>query len=99
LYWGLLLLLLRDLWTGDLPLGGESSVGRGRLKGRSATLAYDGKTWRFAAAPLAEDNMQEQLEVTQTPPPEKGTPYEALQAYVDAFTGKTTEETSDEKTN
>jgi CRISPR/Cas system CMR subunit Cmr4 (Cas7 group RAMP superfamily) len=25
---GLLLLLLKDLWTGDLPVGGESSVGR-----------------------------------------------------------------------
>lgn len=37
---GLLLLLLKDLWTGDLPLGGESSVGRGRLKGKSATLTY-----------------------------------------------------------
>lgn len=35
---GLLLLLLKDLWTGDLALGGESSVGRGRLKGRSATI-------------------------------------------------------------
>jgi CRISPR/Cas system CSM-associated protein Csm3 (group 7 of RAMP superfamily) len=35
---GLLLLVLKDLWTGDLPLGGESSVGRGRLAGRSATL-------------------------------------------------------------
>jgi CRISPR/Cas system CSM-associated protein Csm3 (group 7 of RAMP superfamily) len=35
---GLLLLLLKDLWTGDLPLGGESSVGRGRLRGVSATL-------------------------------------------------------------
>ena len=35
---GLLSLLLKDLWTGDLPLGGESSVGRGRLKGKSATL-------------------------------------------------------------
>lgn len=35
---GLLLLLLKDLWTEDLPLGGESSVGRGRLRGRSATL-------------------------------------------------------------
>jgi CRISPR/Cas system CSM-associated protein Csm3 (group 7 of RAMP superfamily) len=35
---GLLLLVLKDLWTGDLPLGGESSVGRGRLKGESATL-------------------------------------------------------------
>lgn len=37
---GLILLLLKDLWTGDLPLGGESSVGRGRLKGRKATLTY-----------------------------------------------------------
>ncbi|HOD04503.1 MAG TPA: RAMP superfamily CRISPR-associated protein [Anaerolineaceae bacterium] len=35
---GLLLLVLKDLWTGDLPLGGESSVGRGRLAGREATL-------------------------------------------------------------
>ncbi len=35
---GLLLLLLKDLWTGDLPLGGESSVGRGRLVGVRATL-------------------------------------------------------------
>lgn len=36
---GLLLLLLKDLWTGDLPLGGTISIGRGRLAGRSATLA------------------------------------------------------------
>ena len=35
---GLLLLVLKDLWTGDLPLGGESSVGRGRLRGQEATL-------------------------------------------------------------
>lgn len=35
---GLLLLVLKDLWTGDLPLGGESSVGRGRLAGQAATL-------------------------------------------------------------
>lgn len=35
---GLLLLLLKDLWTGDLPIGSESSVGRGRLKGISATF-------------------------------------------------------------
>jgi len=38
---GLVLLLLKDLWTGDLPLGGGSSVGRGRLKGVGAQL-----TWR-----------------------------------------------------
>lgn len=37
---GLVLLLLKDLWTGDLPLGGEISVGRGRLTGQKATLIY-----------------------------------------------------------
>lgn len=52
---GLLLLLLKDLWTSDLPLGGESSVGRGRLKGRSANLTYqfDGQpqlTWTIEAS-------------------------------------------------
>lgn len=37
---GLVLLLLKDLWTGDLPLGGEISVGRGRLTGKNAVLTY-----------------------------------------------------------
>lgn len=44
---GLLLLLLKDLWTGDLPLGGECSVGRGRLKGKHAVLKYKDKEWVF----------------------------------------------------
>lgn len=35
---GLLLLLLKDLWTSDLPIGGELSIGRGRLWGLEATL-------------------------------------------------------------
>ncbi len=35
---GLLLLVLKDLWTGDLPLGGEVSIGRGRLKGLKVSL-------------------------------------------------------------
>jgi len=35
---GLLLLLLKDLWTGDLPIGGEKSIGRGILRGTGATL-------------------------------------------------------------
>ncbi len=51
---GLLLLVLKDLWTGDLPLGGESSVGRGRLHGQRATLALHehGKpaNWRIEQA-------------------------------------------------
>jgi CRISPR/Cas system CSM-associated protein Csm3 (group 7 of RAMP superfamily) len=37
---GLLLLVLKDLWLGDLPLGGASNVGRGRLCGRKATLTW-----------------------------------------------------------
>lgn len=37
---GLLLLLLKDLWTGDLPIGGEIGIGRGRLQGRSAQLIW-----------------------------------------------------------
>lgn len=35
---GLLLLLLKDLWTSDLPLGGEASIGRGRLRGVTAEI-------------------------------------------------------------
>jgi CRISPR/Cas system CSM-associated protein Csm3 (group 7 of RAMP superfamily) len=46
---GLLLLLLKDLWTSDLPLGGTSSIGRGRLRGISATLcdslAHEQTSW------------------------------------------------------
>jgi CRISPR/Cas system CSM-associated protein Csm3 (group 7 of RAMP superfamily) len=34
----LLLLLLKDLWTEDLPIGGEKSIGRGVLTGEEATI-------------------------------------------------------------
>lgn len=40
---GLLLLLLKDLWTGDLPLGGEKSIGRGVLQGLKAEICFEGK--------------------------------------------------------
>ncbi len=46
---GLLLLLLKDLWTGDLTLGGERSVGRGRLHGERAELTYQGNKWTITA--------------------------------------------------
>lgn len=45
---GILLLALKDLWTGDLPIGGEASVGRGRLRGKHAKIEYQGaqrKEW------------------------------------------------------
>ena len=44
---GLLLLVLKDLWTGDLALGGESSIGRGRLQGLEATLTLGKTTWKI----------------------------------------------------
>lgn len=48
---GLLLLVLKDLWTSDLPLGGESSVGRGRLQGLWATMKYADNTWTIRKQP------------------------------------------------
>lgn len=45
---GLLLLLIKDLWTGDLPLGGEVSIGRGRLRGIVANLKYGERKWRLS---------------------------------------------------
>lgn len=47
---GLLMLLLKDLWTGDLRIGGESSVGRGRLKGTRAVLRYKDQEWEWIQA-------------------------------------------------
>lgn len=45
---GLLLLLLKDLWTGNLPVGGEVSIGRGRLKGLDAKIILGEETWELA---------------------------------------------------
>ncbi|MGB0384010.1 MAG: RAMP superfamily CRISPR-associated protein [Ardenticatenaceae bacterium] len=63
---GLLLLLLKDLWTGDLPLGGEASVGRGRLRGIYAELDWNGQRWKLrqksANAPLRIDGDRNVLE-------------------------------------
>lgn len=47
---GLLLLVLKDLWTSDLPLGGEASVGRGRLHGKYAQIAWGDQTWEIREA-------------------------------------------------
>ncbi len=44
---GLALFLLKDLWQGDLSIGGEAGVGRGRLAGRSARISYDGEVYEL----------------------------------------------------
>ncbi len=42
---GLLLLLLKDLWTGDLTIGGGGNIGRGRLQGKCTNLSYQGQLY------------------------------------------------------
>jgi CRISPR/Cas system CSM-associated protein Csm3 (group 7 of RAMP superfamily) len=62
---GLLLLLLKDLWTGDLPIGGESSIGRGRLQGIHANITYQGNKWTIQgkdSLTITQDSTQKSLE-------------------------------------
>jgi len=40
---GLLLLVLKDLWNGDLAIGGERSIGRGTLQGIKAVISFEGR--------------------------------------------------------
>ncbi len=80
---GLLLLLLKDLWTSDLPLGGESSVGRGRLIGRWADL-----TWRngqIRAWRIEEENHDQpgKLIVTKKHSEPQGAPRSELDQFVE----------------
>ncbi len=70
---GLLLLILKDLWTGDLPIGGERSVGRGRLRGQRATITINEQQWTLCAG-------KESLEVT----PDAA----SLEQYVKALTSQ-----------
>lgn len=77
---GLLLLLLKDLWTSDLPVGGESSIGRGRLQGIEAKMRRQipGKatqTWT-----ISQD--EEHLQVSDA---------NALEALVSDFCGEVIE--------
>lgn len=48
-FWGvgLMLLVLKDLWNADLPVGGEKSIGRGLLVGRRARIRVDGREFEI----------------------------------------------------
>ena len=74
---GLILLLLKDLWTGDLPLGGESSIGRGRLVGERAVL--------HLVRPESQMNWQVDAEGREGRLKIVGDPADALQKYVTAL--------------
>lgn len=43
----LAIFLLRDLWLGEVAIGGEKSIGRGTLKGFSAKINYKGETYEL----------------------------------------------------
>lgn len=43
----LLLLVLKDLWTGDLAVGGEKNVGRGVFFGKRAVIEWAGQAWEL----------------------------------------------------
>lgn len=48
---GLMLLILRELWQGNLPIGGGKSIGRGVLHGRKCAIQYkdaDKKEHKFS---------------------------------------------------
>ena len=42
---GLMLLILRELWLGNLAVGGGKSIGRGVLKGKKCTIHYKNKSF------------------------------------------------------
>lgn len=46
----LLLHILKDLWTGDLAIGGEKNIGRGTLVGKRAKIKWAEKTVEFKAS-------------------------------------------------
>jgi CRISPR/Cas system CSM-associated protein Csm3 (group 7 of RAMP superfamily) len=44
---GLMLLVLKDLWNADMPVGGEKSIGRGLLVGKQARILVDGREFEI----------------------------------------------------
>lgn len=57
---GLLLLVLKDLLTGDLPMGGTSAVGRGVVKG-TADIVMEGNKFTLNPTQRADEKMRQAL--------------------------------------
>ncbi len=69
---GLMLLVLKDIWTGDIAIGGEKNVGRGVFKGTNAFIE-----WNSEKFVLDKD-------FSKVPPETR----ENLQQLVNAFTSE-----------
>jgi CRISPR/Cas system CSM-associated protein Csm3 (group 7 of RAMP superfamily) len=59
---GLMLLVLKDLWTGDLPIGGEKAIGRGVLQGKRVSISWDGNTITFDDVFKLKEEQKNQLQ-------------------------------------
>ncbi|MDZ4711296.1 MAG: RAMP superfamily CRISPR-associated protein [bacterium] len=72
---GLMLLVLKDLWTGDLAIGGEKSVGRGVLEGVHASI---------------DDGNALKIEINDTliNDPKEQSNRDTLQEFVEALNGE-----------
>ena len=82
---GLLLLLLKDLWTGDLPVGGGGSIGRGRLKGQQATLKRCGPEERRGPEDSSEGLQRWEIQSVAGAAHLDISEADVLQSFVDAL--------------
>ena len=56
---GLAICLLRDMWLGHIEIGGEKSIGRGTLSGKSATIYFKGKIYELDENGKVTGDLQE----------------------------------------
>lgn len=61
---GLMLLVLKDLWTGDLAIGGEKGVGRGVFEGVQADICWDYGTATLKEGPAGFSIEENKKEIT-----------------------------------
>ncbi len=69
---GLMLLLLKDLWLGNLNIGGNKAIGRGVLQGKNCKINYDGNVF------VIKDDGKFSVQASNDKP-------ETLQEYVEAI--------------
>lgn len=65
---GLLVLLLKDLLTGEVAVGGASAVGRGRFRGTATLTLEDGRTVTLDPTKPADPSVDQVIDALQSSP-------------------------------
>lgn len=60
---GLMLLILKDLWLGNLAIGGGKSIGRGTFKGNNCLIKYQGNTFRIERVNDDDDKNRNKIKI------------------------------------